>query len=201
MATDTTTAPARMNAEEFHDWTKLPTNAGRRYELDSGEVIEMPPPTRGHGFYCWLAIKLLTEYLTRRGVGHILTNDTGIVVARDPDTLRGADLMVFLRPPQPADFERPYVEDVPDLVVEIVSPSDTAKMLNRRVEQYLRRGIPLVWVIYPQTHLVYVYRPNEFNIVLDETDELTGNGVLPEFSCRVSDLFTLPGGQLPNASN
>lgn len=197
MGTDTATAPAKMTAEEFFDWANRPENAGKDYELDSGEVVEVPPPTRGHGFYCWLVIKLLTEYVTRRGEGYLLTNDTGIVVERKPDTLRGADVMAFLRQPEVSDFRNKYVEDVPDLIVEIVSPSDTTKQLNRRMGQYLRRGVPLVWLIDPDDRTVTVYRPNEFHKVLDETDELTGNGVLPDFSCRVADLFALPGQQPP----
>jgi Uma2 family endonuclease len=69
-----------------------------------------------------------------------------------------------------------------------------------RVEQYLRRGVQLVWVIEPDERIVYVYRPNEFHKILDETEELTGNGVLPDFSCRVADLFALPGQlQTPTA--
>jgi Uma2 family endonuclease len=197
MATDTATAPGKMTAEEFYDWANRPENEGKRLELDRGEVIEVPPPIRGHGFYCWLVIKLLTEYVTRRGAGYLLTNDTGILVERNPDTLRGADVMLFLRTPQPADFQHKYVEDIPDLIAEIVSPSDKAKQLNRRVDQYLRRGVPLVWEINPRQTTVTVYKPNEFHKILDETDELTGNGVLPEFSCRVADLFALPGQPQP----
>ena len=201
MATQTTTAlPKKLTAEEFYDWANRPENIDRNLELDCGEVTEVPPPIRGHGFYCWLVIKLLTEYVTRRGTGHLLTNDTGIIVGRDPDILRGADVMVFLRSTTMADFQGKYVEDIPDLIVEIVSPSDKPKQLNRRVDQYLRRGIPLIWMIYPDQRIVYVHRPTEFNKVLDESDELTGNGVLPEFSCRVADLFALPG-QTPTPSS
>jgi Uma2 family endonuclease len=198
----TTTTP-KMTAEEFHDWANRPENAEKDYELDGGEVTEVPPPIRGHGFYCWLVIKVLTEYVTRRGSGHLLTNDTGIIVERSPDTLRGADVMLFLRPVQPSDLDNKYVEDIPDLIAEVVSPSDTSKRINRRVNQYLGRGIPLVWLIDPEEATVTVCRPNEFPKVLDETDELTGNGVLPDFSCKVADLFTLPGqpsapAQAPN---
>jgi Uma2 family endonuclease len=197
MATDTATAPAKMTAEEFFDWANRPENEGKQYELDSGEVIEVPPPIRGHGFYCWLVIKLLTDYVTRRGTGYLLTNDTGIIVGRNPDTLRGADVMVFLKAVTASDFQVKYVEDVPDLIVEIVSLSDRPKQLNRRVGQYLRRGVPLVWLIHPTERIVDVHRPNEFHKVLDDTDELTGNGILPDFSCRVADLFSLPGQQPP----
>ena len=187
----------KMTAEEFFEWANRPENSGKEYELDEGEVIEVPPPTRGHGFYCWLVIKILTEYLTRRKAGHLLTNDSGIVVARRPDTLRGADVMLFLRDAEPQDFEGKYVTDIPNLIVEVVSPSDRDKQINRRVSQYLDRGVPLVWLIDPRLGTVSVCRPNEFPKVLDQTDDLTGNGVLPDFACKVRDLFTSPGASPP----
>ena len=190
----TTTTP-KMTAEEFFEWANRPENEAKQYELDAGEVVEVPSPIRWHGYYCWLVIKVLGEYVTRRGVGYLLTNDTGIIVERKPDTLRGTDVMVFLRHAKLADFKNKYVEDVPDLIVEVVSPSDRPKQLNRRVAQYLRRGVPLVWLIDAEHHTVTVCRSTEFQKVLDESDELTGNGVLPDFSCKVVDLFALPGHQ------
>jgi Uma2 family endonuclease len=182
-----------MTAEEFFEWVSRPENEGKRYELDNGEVVEMPSPGELHGFYCWLVIKLLTEFAVRRGGGYLLTNDTGLVVRRGPDTVRGPDAMFFLEQPDPSRMSRKHCERVPALVVEVVSPTDSMRKTMTRVEQYLRRGVRLVWVIDPDERIVYVHKPDEFHKILDETEELTGNGVLPEFSCRVADLFALPG--------
>ena len=188
----TKTKPKRMTAEQFFLWATQPQNAGRNVELDAGEVIEVPSPIREHAYYCWVLIKVLTEYVIKRGSGHLLTNDCGIIVEREPDTVRGADVMLFLRSADEKDFASKYVEDIPDLIVEVISPSDTAKRINRRVAQYLERGIPLVWLIDFEQYTISVCRPNEYPKVLDETDELSGNGVLPGFSCKVADLFALP---------
>ena len=188
----TATRQRKMTAEKFLKWALRPENAARNLELDAGEVVEVPSPIREHAYYCWVVIRILTEYVTKRGIGYLLTNDCGILVERDPDTVRGADVMLFLRDVEEKDFEKKYVEDIPDLIVEVISPSDTAKRINRRVSQYLERGIPLVWLINFENTTVSVCRPNEFPKVLDETDELTGNGVLPGFSRKVADLFTLP---------
>jgi len=65
-------------------------------------------------------------------------------------------------------------DDVPTLVVEVVSPSDRMRDVLRRVEQYHRRGVPVVWVVEPDSRSLHVYRPNEFPKVLDETDEIDG---------------------------
>jgi Uma2 family endonuclease len=196
-----TVSTPKMTAEEFFDWANRPENEGRLFELDRGEVVEMPPPKKGHGFLNWIVTKLLTEYVTRRGSGFLLTNDTGIIVERDPDTLRGADIMLYLRQPRPDDLQPHYVQDVPDLIVEVLSEHDRPSQITRRIGQYLRRGVPLVWVIDPEDHTLTAYRPNEIPVVLDKQDQLTGNGILPDFSCRVADLFALPGQTPPAKSS
>lgn len=181
-----------MTADQFCDWLGREDHDDRNYELVRVDVIEMPSPARPHGFYCWLVIKALTEYVTRRGSGHLLTNDTGILVEKNPDTLRGADVIVYLRDATPDDLKKKYVDDLPDLVVEVISPSDRPKDVHARINQYRARGVPLVWEIRPAERLVWVYPQTEFSKLLDETDELTGNGALPDFAVPVRALFGLP---------
>lgn len=193
MATTTT----KMTAEEFYEWANRPENAGRRLELDHGEVIEMPSPGILHGTVCWLLGVIFGQYLFRRGTGHATTNDAGLIVQRHPDTVRGPDLMIFLDAPRFKGLEPKYTERVPALVVEVLSPTDRRGKTLRRIEQYHKRGVPLVWLIDPEELTVTVFRPNEFPKVLDETEELTGNGIVPDFSCPVRTLFTLPGEQPP----
>jgi Uma2 family endonuclease len=193
----TTTAP--MTAEEFFDWCGRPENADRRFELERGRAVEMPPPGEQHGTVCgWIAY-LLWSFAVRRGRGRVTTNDTGLVVERDPDTARGADVMFFDDSRPLAGVSRRYPDTIPALVVEVLSPTDTWSRTSRRVIQYLRHGVPLVWVVDPDALTVTVLRPGELQQLLDETDALTGNGVLPDFSCKVADLFALPG-QPPAAS-
>jgi Uma2 family endonuclease len=197
MATTTATTPAKMTAEEFFDWANRPENGGKRYELERGEVVEMPSPGVRHGTVCWILGGIIWQYLSRWGAGHATTNDAGLIVQRKPDTVRGPDLMVFLDAKRYDDLEVKYAERVPTLVIEVLSPEDRAGKTNRRIEQYIRRGVPLVWLVDPEDRIVTVYRPDELHKTLDETDELTGNGVLPDFSCRVADLFALPGSPPP----
>ena len=193
MATDTATTTPPMTAEEFYAWASRPENAGGRYELERGEVVEVSSPGEAHALVCWFAIRVLTDYVTRRGRGHLLTNDCGLVVRRNPDTVRGPDVMLFLDDLTLDQARRGHTDRTPPLIVEVRSPTDRQGKTLRRIEQYHNRGVPLVWLIDPEEVVVTVYRPGEFPRVMDETDELTGNGVLPDFSCRVADLFALPG--------
>jgi Uma2 family endonuclease len=182
----------KMTAEEFFDWANRPENEGKHYELVDGEVVEMPSPGEIHGLVCSWIVHLLWLYVTRRGDGRVLSNDTGLVVRRGPDTVRGPDIMLFLTARRLVDASPGHVTDVPELIVEVRSPTDRDNRILRRVEQYHRRGVPLVWVVDPEDRVVTAYRPNEFPKVLDEADDLTGNGVLPDFSSKVADLFALP---------
>ena len=182
-----------LTADEFADWLQRPENAGRRCELVQGKVVDMPSPTRFHGTVCFLIARILGNYIFARGAGSIATNDSGLIVRRNPDTVRGPDVMVFLDAVQLDDIPRRPSEDIPALVVEVLSPSDSQTRTLLRVRQYHTRGIPAVWIVDPEERTVHVYSPNEFPKVLDETETLTGNGVLPDFSCKVADLFALPG--------
>jgi Uma2 family endonuclease len=185
-----TIASEPMTAETFLTWCARPENEGRRFELDQGEIIPMPPPNELHGAICALVSYILTGYLFRLGRGHVCTNDTGLIVSRDPDTVRGPDLMLFLDDRPLGQLSRANVERLPALVVEVLSPSGR---VNQRISQYLRLGVPLVWLVDPEERMVTVYRPGREMQVFDESHELTGDDVLPEFRCRVADLFALPG--------
>src|SRR5687767_14698866 len=115
MATASKSKTKRMTAEQFLRWSHLPENEAGCYELYRGEIIEVPPPQHPHGVYCWLASKILTEYLIKRGDGYLCTNDTGIIVERKPDTVRGADLILFLKSPADGIIKPGYIDDIPDL--------------------------------------------------------------------------------------
>jgi Uma2 family endonuclease len=193
----TPAAPAGlMTAEEFYDWASLPENADRKWELEDGvpvEVPTVPSPGELHGAICWVVAFVLGGYLYRRGAGYICTNDTGLIVRRKPDGVRGPDVLLFLTGKPVDQLNRGWADQVPALVVEVFSPSDRPGTLNRRVKQYLRRGVPLVWVVYPDERTVDVYRPGVESESLGGDDDLSAPDVLPGFACTVSALFTLPG--------
>lgn len=188
----TAAPPGLMTADQFYEWANRPENADKWYELDAGKVVEMPSPGKRHGMVCGMVARKLSAYLDARGEGYLCTNDTGLVVARDPDTVRGPDLMLYLDHQSLEDATPRHADNVPALVVEVMSPSDSMGKTLRRVKQYLNRGVPLVWIIEPEIAAVQVFQPSEFPKVLDNSDELTGNGVLPDFRCLVSDFFTIP---------
>ena len=153
----------------------------------------MPSPGELHGVICaWIA-HLLWMYVIKHGKGRVVGNDAGLLVERDPDTLRGPDLMLFLDTLALAQLSRRYTVLIPALVIEVSSPEDRPGKVNRRISQYLKRGVQLVWLVDPEERTVTVYRPGKELYILNETDELTGDDVLPDWRCQVVDFFKLPG--------
>ena len=182
-----------LTADEFYEWANRPRNRNKLHELDEGEIIEMPSPGELHGAVCCFIAYLLTKYVMERGKGYVCSNDTGLLIKRKPGTIRGPDIMLFDESVPISKLSRRFTIRVPRLVVEVMSPSDTMTKMNRRISQFLKRGIPLVWLVDPETRTVTVYRPGENLEVLRGTDELTGDDVLPKLRYRVEDLFALPG--------
>ncbi len=182
----------RMTADEFWEWANRPENQDKLYELDQGEVVAMPTPGELHGVLCSMIAHLLWGYVFRRGAGYVCGNDTGLLVQRDPDTLRGPDVMLFDEPRRLESLSKKFSTGLPKLVVEVLSPHDSPGKVNRRISQYLRRGVPLVWLVDPDPRIVTVYRPGKDMYTRDETEELTGEDVLSDLRLRVAELFTLP---------
>jgi Uma2 family endonuclease len=183
-----------MTAAEFFDWVHRPENRNRFFELEDGEVVEMPPPGKYHGFVCGNVAGILRNFGIQRGRGYVCTNDSGLQVAQDPDTVRGPDVTFYEDDQTAADMDRQYAAAPPRLAVEVLSPTARHGRTVRRVMQMLRFGVSLVWVIDPEGRDVSVYRAGRDPQVVTEQDELSGEDVLPGFSCRVAEFFATPGG-------
>jgi Uma2 family endonuclease len=188
-----TVETARMTAEEFWEWCGRPENQGKRAELVRGEIVEMPPPGELHGILCWWIGYLLGMYVVRRGRGALATNDTGLIVEEGPDTVRAPDVILFGESRALDKLSRRHSTRLPELVVEVLSPTDRWTRVLRRVDQYQARGVPLVWVVDDEERSVTVFRPKEHPQLVEEDGELTGNGVLEDFRLPLAELFRLPG--------
>ena len=79
---------------------------------------------------------------------------------------------------------------IPDFVVEVVSPSDSAADVQQKTEEWLQAGVRLVWALYPKTRSVVASRSLEAIRVYVENETIDAEPVLPGFACRVADLFS-----------
>ena len=188
-----TVETGRMTAEEFLAWAARPENRDKSWELEKGEVVPMPPPGELQGTVAAWIVYLLWQYLSKRGKGRVTSNDTGLIVERDPDTVRGPDIMLFGESRRLDQLSPGYSTEVPLLVVEVRSPRDRYPRMIHRANEYLARGANRVWIVDPEDQTLAVCQLRENPQILDDTDELVGGDVLPDFRCRVADFFTLPG--------
>jgi Uma2 family endonuclease len=175
---------------------ETPPGVSKLYEVVDGVVVEPPPMGASE---VWIASSLsyfLADFVRKQRLGRVST-EMLYVIDRERDRQRRPDLSFVSFGRWPADRGVPSAaawDVVPDLAVEVVSPTDLYYDVMEKLWDYIGAGVRLVWIIYPPRRLVYVYRtPNEARI-LHAADELDGGDVLPGFSLGVASLFDDTGG-------
>lgn len=162
---------------------------GENFELVKGELVEMTPPGGIHGSTASRLNTRLSNLVETHKLGIIMV-ETGYRLTTNPDTVRAPDISFLSAAKIPPDgLPDGYINGAPDLAVEVVSPGDTASEIQNKVQDYLAYGTQVVWVVYPQQRLVVTYYPDGTARTLRETESLSGEAVIPGFSCRVSDIF------------
>lgn len=175
-----------LTAEEFF---LLPDpEDGSQQELVRGEIITMPPPGGMHGVSCLKAGRRIGNFVEEKDRGTVTCNDTGFITERDPDSVRGPDISYWSRE-RLKGVPVGYIEIPPDLLVEVLSPSNTSKQIRAKLMEYFAKGVRLIWVIAPEDRTLTIYRTPDEGRLLHESATVTGEDVLPEFTCRVSDLL------------
>ena len=165
-------------------------STGTRLELVKGKVYEMAPAGGPHGYVAMNIGVLLGVHVRSNGLGRVFAAETGFILRRSPDTVRAPDAaFICYDRLSEGDLPEGFISVMPDLVVEVVSPTDTRREVQEKVEEWLRAGVRLVWVIYPVTRSADVYRSIEDVSHLTEDDRLDGEDVVPDFACRLGELF------------
>ena len=182
--------PSRlMTAEEFFE-LDIPDG---KAELVRGRVIRMSFPGMRHGVIAVRIAARLLSFVEAHELGFVFAA-TGCITARDPDTVRGPDV-AFVSFERLAGHDPPetFLPFAPDLAVEVISPSERPKGIRQKVQDWFAGGARRVWLFYPRTCNVYVLRSPTDVQILGPGDTLTGEDVLPGFSCPVAALFEPPG--------
>jgi len=182
----------RMTAEDFFEWVHRPEHAGRSFELVRGEVIELPPSTHPHCYVANNVGRLLGNHTFDVGRGYVLNNDAGVILQRDPDTVRGPDVAVYFDAEGYDDIHPKYGEGVPTLAVEVLSPTDRMSRVTRKITEYLGGGVLAVWLIDPEDKNLTVYRRGAEPRLVEAADVVECGDELPGFRCRVGDFFMTP---------
>lgn len=184
----TATAPTQLiTAEEYF---RLPyPSDGSKQELVRGEVVTMPGPGIEHGEVQVNVAFVIKLFLKSNPIGRVVT-ESGAITERKPDTVRGPDVSFYSKERLPLDQRVVgYHTEVPDLCVEVVSPSNSPKQLKAKAKEYLFAGVRLMWIVEPEDRTVTVIVDPLESRTLEAAATLDGGDMLPGFASKVSDLF------------
>jgi len=164
---------------------------GKHYELVDGTLVERNVSALS-SLVAARVTRALEAYCEEQNLGWVFISDLGYrCFSWKPKQVRRADVS-FIK----ADryslaqvSQEGYVSIPPDLAVEVISPGDLVSELNQKLEEYLRAGVKLVWVIDPQQRIVWVHHPDGTARRLLETDEISGEDVILGFRCLVGTFF------------
>jgi len=168
----------------------LRPDVGQPEELVRGKIVMSPVPGRMQGQVCAEISRLLGNFVKTQGLGRVLTNDAGVITERNPDSVRGADVAYYsyARLPEGPFLSR-YGPEIPELVIEVKSPSDRWPAMIQRTAEYLIAGALFVTVLDPEEQIAVVHSAKGPPRTLRPDDELTFADVLPGFRVAVSQIF------------
>lgn len=179
----------------YEDWRATP-ESNERYEIIDGVMLMCPAPTIEHQ---WLIANLndqLRPFVKKRKLGAVLAAPLDVVVRRAPLRTRQPDVLFI-------SFEKsgktlaelrklPFLDIAPDLAVEILSPSDTRRVLNNKLQDYCKIGVRECWLVSPEAETIEVLRlspAGATRVKLFGAGDTLRSEVLPDFKMKVDAVF------------
>ncbi|MGH8569674.1 MAG: Uma2 family endonuclease, partial [Gammaproteobacteria bacterium] len=174
----------RLTAEEFY------AHPGRDgAELVRGMMRVSEPPGGFHGVLAGRLAAKLVAHVEQHGLGTVLV-ESGYLLRRDPDTVRGPDLSFITAARLPADrMPIAFIPIAPDLAIEVLSPEDRPGEIEERIADFLEAGTRMVWVVDPSRRRVLVHRRSRPPRMVGAGGALDGEDVVPGFRLSMVELF------------
>jgi len=194
MATGMTTSltqpasvPGGMLSEPF-------INGDLLYEVVDNQIRELPQMSARETLFASTLFRFLSPFAWNGGFGQVVS-EMLFLLDRTKNFQRRPDLALvsFDRWPRgkPAPTTNAW-EVVPDLAIEVVSPTNGAYEVIEKLEEFFPSGVRRVWVIYPPFAKLYDYDSPTSVRILTRSDTLEGGDVLPGFQLPLSELFEVP---------
>jgi Uma2 family endonuclease len=159
------------------------------YELVRGEVRPVTPVNYNHRRIIGRLLGRIAPFVEEHGLGDV-GPEGGFVLERDPLTLLAPDIS-FVRKERipPPDQREGFPQLAPDLVIEVLSPSNSALEVEERVALYRDAGVRAIWIFNPKRRTVTAHGPDGVARTLGADGFLDGGDVLPGFRLRVGEAF------------
>ena len=173
-----------LSLDEFEAFIKEPINQDADYEYIAGEIIRVVSNNYS-SIVAMLIGGMVSVHVYQNQLGYVTGADGGYVIG---DERYIPDVGFISKTRQPEPSQEAYNPNPPDLVIEVLSPTDEEKLIRLKVGNYLASHVT-VWLIDPTTKQVEIYQPNRPPQVLSENDTLADDDILPDFAVKVSELF------------
>jgi len=155
-------------------------------ELIAGEIVRMPPASRIHDRIKNRINRILARYLDAHPEVRLDTLvEIGAEVTNQDVFVPDVSVMSIQR----LSSDKRVFQGTPELAIEVVSPSDTAKHVKRKVDVYLANGSQSVWVVYPDSQSVVIHTASSIREL--KAAQVIEDPLLPGFSTAVSAFFEL----------
>ena len=170
----------------IEQFDQLPVQEGVLYELNEGEVVTLTERMPRHNLVRDNVAAMLWNFAHPRFLGRVFL-ETGYQLS--PETVRIPDVSLVLADRMGEIDLDNRIQGAPALAIEVVSPTDLAEELTQKVKQYLAAGSKTVWVFYPKTREVQVFRSDGGSFVRHEHEALDDHDLLPGFSLDLKLVF------------
>jgi Uma2 family endonuclease len=160
------------------------------WELIDGELVEVTPAADESSSIGATILILLGSFVRSHRLGRLYGADGGFALFPDRDTVLAPDV-AFVRAERAPHGEarKHFPRLAPDLVVEVLSPSDRASEVVAKLNLYQEAGVPLIWLVDPEKQTITVITAEHSTTVLHADDTLDGGDVLQGFSVPVAEIF------------
>ena len=173
-----------LTAEQFDNY---PFEEDKRYELDEGELIETTRPAYTHNEILGNLFFELKAYFRKNRIGRALISEN--LYALSPVTRRSPDEAMILGSRREELRDAKVIPIIPEIVAEILSPSETPRMIQRKMKQYFEAGVKEVWIIHPKSLRAEIWtKPDKMDHALSGNDSVT-SPLLPGFVLPLDELF------------
>jgi Uma2 family endonuclease len=174
------------------DALRIAETEGKLCELIDGVLVEKPMGVRESRLAA-LLIRYLDEFIEKHDLGFLTCPDGPVFV--DEAQLRYPDIGYFSwrRFPNRVVPDDAILELVPDLAVEVISPSNTAVEMERKRREYFSGGSKLVWEVFPEDRRIDIYANVDQFVSRGDGEVLDGGEVLSGFELDVTKLFERAG--------
>ena len=181
-----TTRPAKLiTADEF---LCMPDD-GALYELEEGRLVDVGGAGWRASTIAMTIGILLGTFVRRHKLGTVSGADLGVKLSDNPDTVRVPDVAFIRAERLRGNRTRGFFSGAPDLVVEVLSPSDRYRRPARKVAEYLRAGALLVWIIDPEERSATVHRADGTVETYGADGVLDGGDLLPGFTLHLAEIW------------